>query len=330
MRQNVAEWSNAASHSLTQGRQADRQPVYSPDGRWILFTSDRSGNLDLWMVSTTTGELRQITDDAADDWDPAFGPDGHLYWSSTAQRPLRSLDGGERRQRRPSAHARRRGRREPIGVAGRKVDRVRVRPDRTRPESGGRDLTARRRRCWRAAFRHPADLTRRAVRALHGVLEHPRLDRCASGAAGGWRACRFRARRRDHPPHDSQRRPRFLDAGRPRDCVSRAGRKGRERDIRAGFRAGPEHRRDPAAAYGVRLDTSTRKRSRSHRMERESPSRAGRWCRAWCCSSSQASARAIKPPRTWGRASALPIARAGLQPRRFAALKGCPSHQCVV
>jgi eukaryotic-like serine/threonine-protein kinase len=82
VRQNVAEWSNAASHSLTQGRQADRQPVYSPDGRSILFTSDRSGNLDLWMVSIATGEVRQITDDAADDWDPAFGPDGHLYWSS--------------------------------------------------------------------------------------------------------------------------------------------------------------------------------------------------------------------------------------------------------
>jgi eukaryotic-like serine/threonine-protein kinase len=83
VRQNVAEWANGAASSLTQGRQADRQPVYSPDGKWILFTSDRSGNLDLWMVSTATGELRQITDDAADDWDPAFGPDGHLYWSST-------------------------------------------------------------------------------------------------------------------------------------------------------------------------------------------------------------------------------------------------------
>jgi len=83
VRQNVAEWANGTPSSLTQGRQADRQPVYSPDGKWILFTSDRSGNLDLWMVSTATGELRQITDDAADDWDPAFGPDGHLYWSST-------------------------------------------------------------------------------------------------------------------------------------------------------------------------------------------------------------------------------------------------------
>src|SRR6185295_4948075 len=82
VRQNVSEWSSAASHRLTQGRQADRPPVYSPDGRWILFTSDRSGNLDLWKVSIATGEVRQITDDATADWDPTFGPEGHLYWSS--------------------------------------------------------------------------------------------------------------------------------------------------------------------------------------------------------------------------------------------------------
>ncbi len=82
VRQNIVEWSGSTPRSLSQGRQADRQPIYSPDGRWILFASDRTGNLDLWMVSTTTGELRQITDDPADDWDPAFGPDGRLLWSS--------------------------------------------------------------------------------------------------------------------------------------------------------------------------------------------------------------------------------------------------------
>jgi eukaryotic-like serine/threonine-protein kinase len=81
-RQNVVEWSGAASTPVSVGRAADRQPVYSPDGKWIVFSSDRSGNLDLWAASTASGELRQLTEDAADDWDPAFGPTGRLLWSS--------------------------------------------------------------------------------------------------------------------------------------------------------------------------------------------------------------------------------------------------------
>ena len=82
-RQNVAEWSAAAGgRRMTQGRSADRQPVYSPDGHWVVFSSDRAGNLDLWAASTATGELRQLTDHAADDWDPGFRPDGGLLWSS--------------------------------------------------------------------------------------------------------------------------------------------------------------------------------------------------------------------------------------------------------
>ena len=68
---------------LTHGTATDRQPVYSPDGKWILFSSDRSGQLDLWMTSRETGALRRVTDDAAQDWDPSFSPDGRrILWSS--------------------------------------------------------------------------------------------------------------------------------------------------------------------------------------------------------------------------------------------------------
>ena len=68
---------------LTEGDSQDRQPVYSPDGEWVLFTSNRSGNLDLWEVSTRSGSLKRITEDAADDWDPAFSADGKkILWSS--------------------------------------------------------------------------------------------------------------------------------------------------------------------------------------------------------------------------------------------------------
>ncbi len=69
--------------TLTSGSSVDRQPVYSPDGKTILFSSNRGGNLDLWTIDTTTGNVQQLTDDEARDWDPAYTPDGSkILWSS--------------------------------------------------------------------------------------------------------------------------------------------------------------------------------------------------------------------------------------------------------
>ena len=68
---------------LTSGNTRDRQPVYSPDGSRIAFSSNRSGNMDLWLLDVRSGALRQVTDDPAQDWDPGFTPDGkQLMWSS--------------------------------------------------------------------------------------------------------------------------------------------------------------------------------------------------------------------------------------------------------
>jgi len=72
------------SHTLTSGNSRDRQPSYSPDGSLITFSSNRSGNLDIWVLDRISGEVRQLTDDAAEDWDPVFTPDGrHVLWSSS-------------------------------------------------------------------------------------------------------------------------------------------------------------------------------------------------------------------------------------------------------
>jgi eukaryotic-like serine/threonine-protein kinase len=86
-RMNLSEVSatpdGAPPRVLTSGNTRDRQPVYSPDGSRIAFSSNRSGNLDLWLLETRTGALRQVTDDPAQDWDPGFTPDGkQLLWSS--------------------------------------------------------------------------------------------------------------------------------------------------------------------------------------------------------------------------------------------------------
>ncbi len=68
---------------VTGGDGRDRQPAYSPDGSKIVFSSNRSGNLDLWLFDRASGATRQITDDPAQDWDPGFSPDGRwLLWST--------------------------------------------------------------------------------------------------------------------------------------------------------------------------------------------------------------------------------------------------------
>jgi len=79
----IAPGREAEDAWLTRGNCTDRQPAFSPDGEWVIFSSDRSGNLDLWARSTKSGALRRLTDDPAQDWDPQFTPDGKsILWSS--------------------------------------------------------------------------------------------------------------------------------------------------------------------------------------------------------------------------------------------------------
>ena len=83
LRENAIGPAGVPPRLVTDGNSIDRQPTYSPDGKRILFSSNRSGNLDLWTIDTTTGALRQVTDDRAQDWDPAFTADGrHILWDS--------------------------------------------------------------------------------------------------------------------------------------------------------------------------------------------------------------------------------------------------------
>jgi len=89
MRQNLAELSlrdgeaAGALRWLTRGGSVDRQPAFAPDGEWVAFSSDRSGDLDVWSVSARTLAVRRLTHDPADDFDPVFAPGGQsLLWSS--------------------------------------------------------------------------------------------------------------------------------------------------------------------------------------------------------------------------------------------------------
>ena len=65
---------------LTEEDDADN--VNMPGSSWngptdrVCFSSDRSGNDEIWVMDPDGGNLVQITDHPARDWEPTFSPDG--------------------------------------------------------------------------------------------------------------------------------------------------------------------------------------------------------------------------------------------------------------
>ncbi len=76
---------DAAPRQLTRHPAPDYNATLSPGGRWVVFTSERSGNADLYAFDLTReGEPVPLTRDEAFDDAAAFSPDGRtLAWVST-------------------------------------------------------------------------------------------------------------------------------------------------------------------------------------------------------------------------------------------------------
>jgi dipeptidyl aminopeptidase/acylaminoacyl peptidase len=61
---------------LTNATKKDRHPRWSPDGKRILFESNRSGDNQLWVIDVSGGEARQLTTIATEATDAQWSPDG--------------------------------------------------------------------------------------------------------------------------------------------------------------------------------------------------------------------------------------------------------------
>jgi dipeptidyl aminopeptidase/acylaminoacyl peptidase len=68
---------SAPPRPLTRSEASDTAPRFSPDGRFLAFLSDRSGSLQVWLMSLEGGEPRKLTDVPGGVEEPlVFAPDG--------------------------------------------------------------------------------------------------------------------------------------------------------------------------------------------------------------------------------------------------------------
>ncbi|MDI2027786.1 hypothetical protein QFW96_04160 [Saccharopolyspora sp. TS4A08] len=75
-------------------------PDFSPDGRFLLYSSDRTGTAELWLHELATGAERRITDVEGAAITPRFAPDGKriAYQDQDGATWVADLDGGAPRQ----------------------------------------------------------------------------------------------------------------------------------------------------------------------------------------------------------------------------------------
>ena len=71
---------------LTSGMQFDAQPRFSPDGKTVVFTSDKDGGDNVWTIEVATKTLKQITKGKGNRYrSPEWTPDGdYIVVSDTA------------------------------------------------------------------------------------------------------------------------------------------------------------------------------------------------------------------------------------------------------
>ena len=90
----VLQYTLLGERELTKGEWEDFGPSFSPDGNAIVFSSNRTGNWDIWSIGADGEGLKQITNETDDDITPVFSPDGKeiAFLKKTEDKKIRSLE----------------------------------------------------------------------------------------------------------------------------------------------------------------------------------------------------------------------------------------------
>ena len=77
----VVDVGSGSFRQLTHDRATDQQPSWTPDGKTVLFASDRSGIPNIYAYELATGRLWQVTNVLTGAYMPQVSTDGHtLYY----------------------------------------------------------------------------------------------------------------------------------------------------------------------------------------------------------------------------------------------------------
>jgi len=80
----IANSDGSSSELLIGGDGYDAEATVSPDGKYIIFTSTRSGDLDLWRYEIETGDLLQLTTEIGYDGGAFFSRDSKkIVWRAS-------------------------------------------------------------------------------------------------------------------------------------------------------------------------------------------------------------------------------------------------------
>src|SRR6266568_9438979 len=86
------------ARQLTSSPKQDRHPRWSPDGKWIVFESNRSGPFQLYLIASDGGEARPLTTISTEATQPVWSPDGrHIAFVSAvfpefSEKPFKESD----------------------------------------------------------------------------------------------------------------------------------------------------------------------------------------------------------------------------------------------
>ena len=88
----VVNATGGKAQQITTNAAYDADPIWSPDGKQIAFSSDRNGNFDVYLVSAEGGVAQRITTNSATEIPLAFSPDGkEIYFTAQIQKSAENV-----------------------------------------------------------------------------------------------------------------------------------------------------------------------------------------------------------------------------------------------